>query len=328
MRDAGLLELPGGEPRALQVRARLVDPDLDLAAGVVGGLDHAERGPELAARQRPGVAVGQDPQRAVHRDRQRRQPELGEPAVVGGGLEDDGVGFRAQGRGDDLAVLRQLADLLVARHDPVHRPAQVDRRRAGVDERVRGAAERRAAGVRLRVAHAVGGQRQADRRRLADGRRTADDHLADRVGDGRGGVARMLDEHIGQPPLVDQQQGVAVHPEGAPEAGRRCRNRGGRGGTRRIGVEDRACRLRRHPLEDLRGTHDRRRPLDELPGELAEEASPPEVGARVVRARVVRAAGRPRAPAPGHSPERAAGRIRGPECEPMRYVPVVPLSTG
>ena len=101
----------------------------------------------------------------------------------------------------------------------------------------------------------------------------------------------MLDEHIGQPALVDQQQGVALHPEGAAEAGRRGGSRVGRGCARLIGVEDRAGRLRRHPLEDLRGTNDGCRPLDELPGELAEEASPPEVGARVVRARVVRGRG-------------------------------------
>src|SRR6188472_3234203 len=75
------------EPGALQVRPRLVDPDVDLTAGVVRDLDHAQRGPELAARQRTRVAVRQDPQRPVDRHGQGRQPELRQPAVVGRRLE-------------------------------------------------------------------------------------------------------------------------------------------------------------------------------------------------------------------------------------------------
>ena len=80
------------------------------ALGVVGRLDDAERGPELAAGERPGVAVGQDPERPVLGRRQDLQPEAGQPAVVVGRLEDDRVGLGAHRRGDRVAVLGQVAD--------------------------------------------------------------------------------------------------------------------------------------------------------------------------------------------------------------------------
>ena len=152
VRDAGLGQLPGRQPGALQVRPGLVDPDVDRPLGMVGGLDDAERGPVLAAGQRPGVAVGQDADRAVVGRRQDLEAELGQPAVVGGRLEHDRVGLGAHRRGDRVAVLGQLADLGVAGHHPLDRPAQVDRRRAGVDQRVGAAAERRLARVRPAVA--------------------------------------------------------------------------------------------------------------------------------------------------------------------------------
>ena len=61
VRDAGLGQLPRRQARALQIRPGLVDPDVDGSLGVVRDLDDAERRPELAAGERPGVAVGQDP---------------------------------------------------------------------------------------------------------------------------------------------------------------------------------------------------------------------------------------------------------------------------
>ena len=131
VRDAGLGQLPGRQPGALQVRPRLVDPDVDRPLRVVGGLDDAERRPELAARQRPGVAVGQDPERPVRRAAAGpRSPNAGQPAVVLGRLEDDRVGLGPHRRGDRVAVLGQVADRLVGGHHPIDRPAQVDRRRA------------------------------------------------------------------------------------------------------------------------------------------------------------------------------------------------------
>ncbi len=67
VRHAGLLELPGGQPGALEERPRLVDVDVDLPAGVNGRLDDPERGAELAAGERAGVAVGEHPDRPIER---------------------------------------------------------------------------------------------------------------------------------------------------------------------------------------------------------------------------------------------------------------------
>ena len=204
MRDAGLGQLPGRQPRALQVRPRLVDQHVHLAAGVVRGLDDAERGAVLAAGERPGVAMGEDPDRPAVGHRQDRQPEARQPAVVGRGLEHDRIGLGAQRVRDRVAVIVELADLDVPGHDPVDRPAQVDRGRPGVDQRVGRAADDRLAGVRQPVALLLGGHRQPDRGDLADRRGTTDDHLADRVGHLPGRPARVLDERVGQPALVDQ----------------------------------------------------------------------------------------------------------------------------
>ena len=59
-RDAEPVELPRGEPCALQHRPRLVDPDGHGPAALVRGADHAERGAVPDARQCAGVAVRED----------------------------------------------------------------------------------------------------------------------------------------------------------------------------------------------------------------------------------------------------------------------------
>ena len=56
--------------------------------------------------------------------------------MVGRGLEDDRVRLGAHRVGDRVAILGQLPDRLVAGHHAFDGPAQVDRRRPGVDERV------------------------------------------------------------------------------------------------------------------------------------------------------------------------------------------------
>src|SRR4029077_1150039 len=53
--DAELLQLPGGEPRALQERPGLVHPDLPEVAVAPGGLDHAERRAVAGGGERAGV---------------------------------------------------------------------------------------------------------------------------------------------------------------------------------------------------------------------------------------------------------------------------------
>ena len=271
VRDAGLGQLPGRQPGALEVGPRLVDPDVDRATGMVRRLDDAERGPVLAAGQRPGVAVGQDADRAVVARRQDLQPELGQPAVVGGRLEDDRVGLGAHRSRDRVAVLGQLPDLGVAGQDALDRPAQVDRRRTRVDERVR---RRRGSSPCARTgrpsALGLGAHRQPDGRDLADRRGAANDHLADRVGDLAGRAARVLDERVGEAALVDQVEDAAVLAERRPEAARAGRATGAGDPAqvvvrrseplrRSLGVQDDAGRLGRGLLERLGGPGHRRR---------------------------------------------------------------------
>ena len=191
------------------------------ATGMVGGLDDAQRGAVLAAGERSRVAVGQDPDRpVVVGRRQDRHAERREAPVVGGRLEDDPVGLLAHRVGDGRAVLGQLVELGVAGEDALDRPAEVDRRRPGVDERIGGAADRRLARVRTAVTLVLGAHREADRRDLADRRRPADDHLADGPGRLAGRFDRVLDELVGELALVDEVEHAAVLAERGPEAAR------------------------------------------------------------------------------------------------------------
>ena len=289
--DAGLGQLPGGEPRTLEIRPRLVDPDHQLALGVMGRLDDPQRRPELAAGERPGVAVGQDPERPELLDRQSRQPELGEPAVVGRGLADDRVRLCPERIGNDVTIVAQLADRLEAGHHPVDRPAEVDRRRARSPECRRAGPEDRPPGVRLGQPGTIRRQGHPDGRDLADRRRAADHHLLDRIGR-LGRVPDLdLDELIREQPLVDQVEDADAFAERSAEAGRGSGGTVGFGaagarddavrldpGGRRDGVEDRAGGFGRRPLEGLGGTGDCRRGLDQLARELAEEAAPGDLG--------------------------------------------------
>ena len=128
-------------------------------------------------------------------------------------------------------------------------------------------------------------ERHPDRGDLADGRRAADDHVADGERDLGAGAAGHLLEHVGKLALVDQVERVAVLAERA--SGSRSAARAGRRQARdrrrdlgeRARVEDRAGGLGRGALEGLRRAHDRRGALHQLPGEVAEEAAPGEVGA-------------------------------------------------
>ena len=220
---------------------------------------------------------------------QRLEAERREPAVVDGGLRDDRVGLRPERVGDGPAIVGQVADRLVAGHHPVDRPAQVDRRRAGLDEGVGPAPQRGAAGVRSGVADALGRERHADGRHLPDRGRAPDDHLADAEGDLAGGLRPRSRGGIGEPPLVDQVQDAGVLAERRAEAGRGGRTpvRPARVGEAQhrgagFGVEDPRRRLDRCALERLGGPGHGRGGLDEVARELAEEpaASEIDVGGR------------------------------------------------
>ena len=215
---------------------------------------------------------------------------------------------------DRVAVVVELADLDVPGHDPVDRPAQVDRGRPGVDQRVGRATDDRLARVREPVALLLGGHRQPDRGDLADRRGAADDHLADRVGDLPGRSARVLDERVGQPALVDEVDDPAVFAERRPEPGRAARGLDRRVAgrseepCRAFRVEDRARRVGRCLLERLRGAGHGGRRLDELARERPEEPPAPHVDRGGRRER-------PRAAPPGRA---RARRIRPRRARPER----------
>ena len=250
---------------------------------MVRGLDDAQRGPVLAAGQGPGVAMGQDADRALVRRRQDLQPEARQAAVIGGGLEDDRVCFLAHRPRDREAVLRQLVELGVAGQDALDRPAQVDRGRPRVDQRIGAATQRRLARVRPAIRLRLGAHREPDRGDLADRRRAAHDHLADREGHLPGRPARVLDEGIREAALVDEVEGAGILAERRPEPARAGASDGrarcpagvvaGRSEQprRTLGVEDDAGRLGRGLLECLGRPGDRRRGVDQLAGEGPEE---------------------------------------------------------
>ena len=137
VRYPGLGELPGRETGALEVRPALVDPDPDVPLCVVGRLDDPKGRPELAAGERSGVAMSEDPERPELLHGQGGQAEFGEPPVVGGGLADDGVRLGAERDGDDATVVDEVTDGLEAGHHAIDRPAEVDRGRTGRAERCR-----------------------------------------------------------------------------------------------------------------------------------------------------------------------------------------------
>jgi len=102
--DAGLRQLPGRESGALKVGPGLVDLDMDGALRVVGGLDDAECGPELAAGEGPGVAVGQEADRSILGSGELGEAEVGQAAVVRRRLLGDLVRLVAKGLGNGHAI--------------------------------------------------------------------------------------------------------------------------------------------------------------------------------------------------------------------------------
>ena len=98
VRHAGLGQLPGRQPGALQVRPGLVDPDMErrpawwaawTTPSAVPNWPQAS-GPVLQwVRIRSGPSPGTG---------SAARPNVGQPAVVGRRLEDDGVGLRAHAR--------------------------------------------------------------------------------------------------------------------------------------------------------------------------------------------------------------------------------------
>ena len=228
---------------------------------------------------------------------------------------DDRVGLGAERRGDRVAVLGQVADRLEAGHHPVDRPAEVDRRRAGAAKRGRGAARGSPGGRTAACPRA----RSADRARpiaatwpIAGAPRTTIWRIAvaasgpfrtststscvGQLAAGRSDRGRRRPRGTAS----GTRSAAPSRRRSAPPASIAASSRSGRAGR----VEDRAGGLGRRPLERLGGAGDRRRGLDQLAGELAEEPPPGEV-----RASARRGSGAPRA---GRRARRGSGRRSAP----------------
>ena len=198
--------------------------------------------------------------------------------MVRGRLEDDRVRLLANDIGDGVPVVRRVAELEEACHQAVDRPADVRGRRACLDEAVRRRPHHCLADERRVVAQRVSRQRQAESRRLARRRGAADHHVADgrrHVGCRR---ALHLNERVREPPLVDEEQPLAIHAEGRAEPGGTAR-RGVDPVADRRRVEDGARGLRRRALDGARRAGDGRGRSHELAREVTEEPAAPEVRA-------------------------------------------------
>ncbi len=124
-----------------------------------------------------------------------------------------------------IAVVGKVAQALEPGHHPVDRPADVDRRRAALAEGRGGAPDQRPAVRHRGVPGVLGGQGQAVGRGLAEGRRAADDHRPDRLGDLAAVGAGDLQQLARQAALVDEVDRAGVNPEGGPEPTRFARYR-------------------------------------------------------------------------------------------------------
>ena len=186
VRHAGPLELPGGQARALEQRARLADEHVRHQSTLEALADRAERRPDAARGERARVAVREGPR---------------------SGLEQSGcVGGHAAAALDFLLVERpgasgESGSALIAGAHRGERPGEIDSGRARGEERGCGFVEVVAPGRGERIA--VGGGDP-------DGRRTAHGQRADRLGDLAGGAAPELHGRLWKPPLVEHDDRVGL----------------------------------------------------------------------------------------------------------------------
>ena len=129
VRHAVILQLPGGQRGALVARPRLVDPDMDRQALVMGAIDR-RRGRAPIDRGKPaGIAMGQDVDRlarplALRRGLDQRQAMPADGGIDGDILLADLAGAAIGGR--HAFARRQRQKRLAHAVQP---PAQIDRRR-------------------------------------------------------------------------------------------------------------------------------------------------------------------------------------------------------
>ncbi len=120
--DAGVSELPCGEPRSLQHRPRLVYEHVQAPPRLVSQIDRGERGADPAGRERPGVAVREH--RGAVGD--EWQPRFADAAAHGAVFLPDGRRLGPEPLPQRGAVSRGRRR--PAGH-PVERPPEIDGRR-------------------------------------------------------------------------------------------------------------------------------------------------------------------------------------------------------
>ena len=184
VRYPGRLELPGGQPRPLQERPRLVDPDVREEAALPGREQCTDGAAVAASRQPARIAVRQC---ARSRSEELRGVRGHPPAAL------------------DLVrvdAARMLERWIVAHR--VERPPEVDG----------GWARRAKHAIGLREILALRGrERNPVGRCDADRRRTTHDHGADRVCDLGRGLTCDIDFLERQAPLVEEHHPVVLEPE-------------------------------------------------------------------------------------------------------------------
>ena len=189
-------QFPRGQPRALEQRPRLVDPDAGQPPGGPGRFDHADRGAVAGRGQGAGIAVGQDPVALLEQlATERADPpvRLDVLPVQVAGPAKQSLPQRLALAGFDGAVTEGAA--------LVQGPAQVDRRRPGREQEL-------PSGVEV-----AGAEDQAVGRGNADRRRAPHGEPANRAGDVLRPPAAKPDLLLRQPGLVQQQKPVAAPPD-------------------------------------------------------------------------------------------------------------------
>ena len=217
VRDALDLELPGGEPGALEPGPRLVDPHGDVRVAGRGRTDHAERRAVAGRREGAGVAVREDAVAGL----EQRGAVLADAQAAVDVVVVDGLRLLQQHRGHGRRRGGRAAAgerRLPGSPHLVQRPAQVDGGGPRGQQAARGLLERgpeRGRIVRARSGRLGGRERDAAGRRDADRRRAADRHVADAVRDLTPGAAGDVALVLRQRELVDEDHLAGQDLDGA-----------------------------------------------------------------------------------------------------------------
>src|SRR6266513_2991060 len=204
-RDAGVHQLPGGEPRPLQHRARFVHEHLHAAPRVMREINRRERRPDPARGERPGVAMRQE----LRPLGDERQAGLADAAAHGAVFFPDGCRFRLETLPDGGPAARHRGR--DAQH-AIEGPAQVHRGRPRGAEQPRELVHPGKERLARHRPQLAGARDQTHRGGDADERRAAHLERADRIRHRFAALQIALDPCLGQGALVDDAHRAARTP--------------------------------------------------------------------------------------------------------------------